>query len=275
MRPEEYQFFVDFVSRRLGHELGPDKQYLVESRIQQFLRPELFAGLGDLIANLKIGSDQCLERKVIDALTVNETFFFRDETPFQFLRNVILPQIKQQAAKKISPDHSLKVWSAACSSGQEAYSIAMLLYEDGFASAPWVPSIVATDVCSWAIDQGRKGTYSDFEVGRGLGEQRKLEHFVHQGDCWGIKPRLKDMVQFAHFNLLEKFPPQAPFDVIFCRNVLIYFDVSNKKKVLETIANSLKPHGWLILGGTETAMGLCDRFVQPKGAATAVYQLKR
>jgi chemotaxis protein methyltransferase CheR len=213
-------------------------------------------GLEGIASKLRGGLDLELKRAVVEAMTTNETSFFRDNTPFQRLKEDVLPYfIKARAATK-----SLRIWSAACSSGQEPYSTAMLLKEMGPALAGWKIEIVATDLSNDILAQARSGAYSQFEVQRGLPIQLLVKYFSQVGDKWHIKQELKDMISFRPINLLGDVGSLGQFDIVFCRNVLIYFDIPTKGKVLQAIRHVTRQDGILFLGGAETVIGITDAF---------------
>jgi chemotaxis protein methyltransferase CheR len=193
---------------------------------------------------------------VTEAMTTNESFFFRDQKPFDQFNDIVLPHLlKARAAKR-----SFRIWSAACSSGQEPYTLAMLLKEHAHKLADWRVEIVATDLSNEILDKAKEGLYSQFEVQRGLPITHLVKYFVQIGDRWQIDDSLRKMVKFQQFNLLGNLSSLGHFDVVFCRNVLIYFDTPTKTRVLDGVANMLPPDGFLYLGGAETVLGTTERF---------------
>ena len=251
----DFEFLRAYLKQRSGLALTAEKRYLVESRLAPVCRRFNYATLRDLIGSLKIGHDTAIERAVVEAMTTNETFFFRDRLPFDLFRDVVLPEaIARNAARR-----RLRIWCAAASTGQEPYSIAMLLQEAGVKLAGWQVDIVATDISSEVIDKAKLGLYSQFEVQRGLPVQWLLKYFTQIGEQWQIAASLRSMVEFRQFNLLHGYEGLGTFDVIFCRNVLIYFDAPTKSEILARFGNSLVPGGALLLGAAETVIGLTDR----------------
>ncbi len=235
---------------RSGLTLGPDKLYLVETRLVSIMRRENTADLAALAAKLRPGN--ALECEVVEAMTTNESLFFRDTKPFEALRLRILPRL--QAARP--PGARLRIWSAAASTGQEAYSIAMVLADMAMALGDRKVDIIGTDIARDALKRAREGLYSQFEIQRGLPMQMLVKHFVKEDAQWRLKPALRTRVEFREWNLLADLRPLGQFDVVFCRNVLIYFDAPTKTRVLDAIAGLLPPDGVLFLGGAETVLGL-------------------
>lgn len=253
----DFEYLRAYLKQRSGLALSSEKRYLVESRLAPVCRRFNFATLRDLIGSLKITHDGAIERAVVEAMTTNETFFFRDRLPFDLFRDVVLPEaLARNAARR-----RLRIWCAAASTGQEPYSIAMLLQEAAPRLSGWQVDLVATDISSEVIERAKLGLYSQFEVQRGLPVQWLLKYFTQIGEQWQISASLRSMVEFRQFNLLHGFEGLGSFDVIFCRNVLIYFDAPTKSEILGRFANSLAPGGALMLGAAETVIGLTDRLV--------------
>ena len=256
MNDLDFKFFENLLQRESGLVITPEKMYLLESRLLPIVQKKgIQGGLEGLAQEIRSTKDVNLQRTVIEAMTTNETSFFRDNTPFQRMEENLLPYfVKERSMQK-----TLRIWSAACSSGQEPYSIAMLLrdYPD---LAGWKIEIVATDLSLDILTQARSGIYSQFEVQRGLPIQMLIKYFTQQGNSWAIKPVVRDMVTFRAVNLMEKMIGLGQFDIIFCRNVLIYFDVPTKAKVIAAIKTVIKPDGVLLLGGAETVIGVSNDF---------------
>jgi chemotaxis protein methyltransferase CheR len=252
--PLEYEFLRKLLKERSGLDLSSDKQYLVESRLLPLARRAALSGIGELVQKLKSGADE-LTTEVVEAMTTNETFFFRDKIPFDHLRQTVLPQLVQARASR----QSLRIWCAASSTGQEPYSIAMCVKE--FASlAGWRVEIVATDLSQEVIEKSRAGIYSQFEVQRGLPIQMLVKYFTQIGQLWQLNPEIRAMVQHRQLNLLQDFSHLGRFDVIFCRNVLIYFDQDTKAAIFERLARMIEPDGVLMLGAAESVVGISDAF---------------
>lgn len=276
MSPEDFNFIAAMLKEKSGLALSQDKGYLMESRLMPVARKNGMSSLEELVEAIK-GKDLALQLEVVEAMTTNESFFFRDSKPFNQFKELVLPTLlKSRATKK-----SIRIWSAACSSGQEPYSLAMILREHASELAGWKIEIVATDISQDIIDKAVKGEYTQFEVQRGLPVQYLIKHFKKDGESWNIAQDIKSMVQFKKWNLLDDYKPLGTFDVVFCRNVLIYFDQPTKTKVLSKIAGSMAEDGFLYLGGAETVLGISNKFkpvpgqrgiyaVDPTGSATAV-----
>jgi len=265
--PADYDYLRKFLKERSGLDLSPDKQYLVESRLLPLARKASLPGIPDLVLKIRNG-DGRLATDVVEAMTTNETFFFRDKIPFDHLRNSIVPGLIQaRAARK-----SLRIWSAASSTGQEPFSIAMCLKEMGAALAGWRIEIVATDLSQEVLEKCKAGVYSQFEVQRGLPIQLLMKYFTQASDVWKLNADVRSMVQFRQLNLLQDFTHLGTFDVIFCRNVLIYFDQDTKAVIFERMAKLLEADGTLLLGAAESVVGITDAF-RPLSDRRGLYQL--
>jgi chemotaxis protein methyltransferase CheR len=250
----EFEFLRAFLKARSGLSLTPEKRYLVESRLGPVCRRFELDSLSELTAGLKTGRDTDLETAVVEAMTTNETFFFRDKAPFDLFRDVLLPRFL--AAR--SSTRRLRIWCAASSTGQEPYSIAMLLNEAAPRLAGWQLEIVATDISTEVLEKAKAGLYSQFEVQRGLPINLLLKYFTQAGDQWQIAPQIRAMVNYRPLNLIKEFAQLGTFDVVYCRNVLIYFDAPTKRDVLRRLSASLAPDGALLLGAAETVIGLSE-----------------
>ncbi len=255
MTEADFAFLRLLLQQRSGLSLTADKRYLAESRLGILCRRRGIADIEALIRQLRLSRDPALESAVVDAMATNETLFFRDQTPFNLFRDVILPE--RLAANAAS--RSLRIWCAAVSSGQEAFSLAMLIDELGDRLAGWKIEILGTDISAEILEKARVGIYSQFEIQRGLPIQMLLKHFQQIGDKWQVSERIRSMVTFKQHNLLERNDQFGRFDVIFCRNVLIYFDVPTKVKVLELLTPRLVPDGAFLLGAAETVLGLATK----------------
>ena len=255
MTPEDYLYICQTVKARSGLALTDDKRYLVESRLQPLVRSRGCKTLGEFVQFLRASKSEEALRDVTEAMTTNESFFFRDTKPFEQFKRIVLPALLDGGKKH------LRIWSAACSSGQEAYSIAICLKEAQMQAKGVTTEIVATDIAQHVLDKARQGIYSQFEVQRGLPIQMLLKYFAQVGDNqWQAKDDVRAMVQFRHHNLMEEVTALGQFDVIFCRNVLIYFDEATKSAVLGKIARASNKPGYLYLGSAETIIGLSKDF---------------
>ena len=257
MTDVEFDFLRSYLKTRSGLALSGEKRYLIESRLGPVCRRFNLATLHDLANALKNGRDVAMEKAVVEAMTTNETFFFRDRAPFDLFRDVLLPEAMARRAAQ----RRLRIWCAAASTGQEPYSLAMLLHEAAPRLAGWSVDLVATDLSTEVLEKAKAGLYSHFEVQRGLPVQLLIKHFEQVGEQWRIAANLRQMVDFRPLNLLQPFDGLGTFDIVYCRNVLIYFDAATKGDVLARIGASLAPDGALLLGAAETVIGLTDRLV--------------
>jgi chemotaxis protein methyltransferase CheR len=264
--PLDYEYLRKFLKDRSGLDLSSDKQYLVESRLIPLARKIGLAGIDELVGQIKGGSEPTAA-EVVEAMTTNETFFFRDKLPFDHLRDAIMPELLQTRAAR----RSLRIWCAASSTGQEPYSIAMCLKEMGPQLSGWRIEIVATDLAQSVLEKSRAGIYSQFEVQRGLPIQMLVKYFKQIGELWQINADIRAMAQFRQLNLLQNFSQLGTFDVVFCRNVLIYFDQETKVDVFRRLAKVMEPDGFLALGAAETVVGLTDAF-KPHAEKRGIYR---
>lgn len=270
MTEADFDFLRALLHLRSGLSLSADKRYLAESRLGMLCRRRQIESLEVLVNKLRHGVDRALESAVVEAMTTNETLFFRDRMPFDLFRDVILPEkLAANAATR-----SLRIWCAAVSTGQEAYSLAMILDDMATRLVGWKIDIVGTDISTEVLDKAREGIYSQFEVQRGLPIQMLLRHFRQDGDKWQISERIRAMVDLRQHNLLEPNAGIGQFDVIFCRNVLIYFDVPTKAKVMAALAQRLAQDGVFVLGAAETVIGITTTIV-PDKAHRGLYRESR
>jgi len=253
--PADYDYLRKLLKERSGLMLSSDKQYLVESRLTPLARKGGVATLSDLVGKLKGGNEKLIV-DVVEAMTTNESFFFRDKIPFDHFRDTIMPGLLASRAK----DKRVRIWCAAASTGQEPYSLAMCLKEMKDKLSGWRVEILGTDLSLEVLEKAKAGVYSQFEVQRGLPINFLVKHFTQNGDTWQIAPEIRAMVQYKPLNLLADFAHLGAFDVVFCRNVLIYFDQETKVGVLNRIARLLEPDGFLMLGAAETVVGLTEAF---------------
>ena len=250
----DYEYLRKLLKERSGLDLSADKQYLVESRLVPLARKASLPGIAELVQKMR-GGAEALTAEVVEAMTTNETFFFRDRIPFDHLKETILPALVQARAAR----RSLRFWCAASSTGQEPYSIAMLLKEMPALSG-WRTEIVATDLSQAVLEKSKAGIFSQFEVQRGLPIQMLVKYFKQNGDLWQLNADVRAMVQHKQLNLLQDFSHLGTFDVIFCRNVLIYFDQETKAAIFERMARMIEPDGALALGAAESVVGITDAF---------------
>ena len=267
MTPQSFETFATLLRNGSGLVIGPDKGYLLETRLAPILRDHRIADLDALAFRLR-GGGPVLEREVIEAMTTNESSFFRDDKPFVHVRAQALPKL--HAVRP--PGARLRIWSAAASTGQEAYSLAMLLAENRATRGGREGEIRGTDIAREPLARAREGIYTQFEVQRGLPMTMLVKYFRKDGSNWRIADKIRGLASFREYNLLGDLRPLGTFDVVFCRNVLIYFDAPTKARVLEAIARQMAPDGMLYLGGAETVLGVTDRFV-PMPGDRGVYAL--
>ncbi|HLJ00358.1 MAG TPA: protein-glutamate O-methyltransferase CheR [Bradyrhizobium sp.] len=256
MTPSDYEYLRKLLKERSGLDLSADKQYLVESRLVPLARKVGLAGITDLVQKMKGGSSEALTAEVVEAMTTNETFFFRDKVPFDHLKDTMLPAILQARAAR----RTLRIWCAASSTGQEPYSIAMCLKELGAAIAGWRVEIVATDLSQGVLEKSKAGIFSQFEVQRGLPIQLLVKYFAQIGEMWQLNADIRSMVQHRQLNLLQDFSHLGTFDIIFCRNVLIYFDQDTKAGIFERLSKLIEADGFMVLGAAESVVGISDAF---------------
>ncbi len=256
MNVTDFEIIAQLLKERSGLALNKEKAYLLESRLNPVARKWNFTGFDELAQAIRKRGEEALLVAVTEAMTTNESFFFRDQKPFEQFNDMVLPHL----LKARTVQRSFRIWSAACSSGQEPYTLAMLLKEHADKLAGWRVEIVATDLSNEILDKAKAGLYSQFEVQRGLPITHLVKYFVQVGDRWQIEDSLRKMIKFRQFNLLGDLSSLGKFDVVFCRNVLIYFDMPTKTQVLNGIAGLLPADGFLYLGGAETVLGTTDRF---------------
>jgi chemotaxis protein methyltransferase CheR len=254
--PQDFDYLRKFLRDRSGLVLAIEKQYLAESRLLPLARCNGMSTLAELIERLRNRTPAPLATQVVEAMTTNETSFFRDKIPFDHFRDTIMPGLIAARAR----EKRIRIWCAAASTGQEPYSLAMALKSMGSAIAGYRIDIVATDLSSDVLEKAKAGIYSQFEVQRGLPVQTLLKFFDQVGESWQLAPDLRSMVQFRPLNLLNDFSALGIFDVVFCRNVLIYFDQENKIAALNRIAQQMPGDGFLVLGAAETVIGLTEAF---------------
>jgi chemotaxis protein methyltransferase CheR len=261
MTVTDFEFICQILRERSGLVLTNDKAYLLESRLLPVARKWKLATFDDLVRVIRTKMDEAVIRDVVEAMTTNESFFFRDTKPFEQFKQLVLPALlKNRAASR-----TIRIWSAACSSGQEPYSLAMILAEMAQQLNGWKIEIVGTDLSTEILNRAKEGMYSQFEVQRGLPITMLVKYFAQIGDRWQINARIRGMVQYREFNLLHDPMPLGRFDVVFCRNVLIYFDQPTKTRVLSSVARLMPEDGFLFLGGAETVLGITDKFQMVPG----------
>ncbi|UCH76207.1 MAG: protein-glutamate O-methyltransferase [Rhodospirillales bacterium] len=268
MHPEDFELLRRIVKSRSGLTLSPDKAYLLENRLMAVARKWGMNDIEGLAATVRGTPNEELLREITEAMTTNETLFFRDQSPFEQLEKVVLPRLLESR----QGTRHIRIWSAGCSSGQEPYSVAMVLKQLGSVMDNWRVDIVATDISRTMLDKARAGLYTQFEVQRGLPIAMLMKYFSQAGDKWELDPGIRAMVHFDEFNLLNDPAPLGRFDVVFCRNVLIYLDQPTKGRVLENIRSLMPDDGVLYMGGAETVMGVTEKF-QPVSEHRGMYEI--
>jgi chemotaxis protein methyltransferase CheR len=268
MNASDYDFLRRLLKERSGLVLSADKEYLLESRLAPIVRRHDLGSLGVLVAKLRGADTESLVMEVVEAMTTNESLFYRDKIPFDNFSGTIMPALIAARER----ERRIRIWCAAASTGQEPYSLAMCLKEMGSTLNGWRVDILATDLSTEVLAKASAGIYSQFEVQRGLPVQQLIKYFAQKGDTWQISPEIRAMVTFRPFNLLRDFTEIGSFDVVFCRNVLIYFDQQTKSDVLARIARQIPEDGYLVLGAAETVVGLTEAF-RPVAARRSLYVL--
>ncbi len=256
MNIDDFNLDAKILKDRSGLVLGSDKAYLLESRLNPVARKYDLAGVDDLVAMIRAGGNEKLLVDITEAMTTNESFFFRDQKPFDQFRDLVLPYMLDHRSQA----KTLRIWCAACSSGQEPYSLAMLLKEQAAGLAGWTIEILATDLSLEILSKAKEGVYSQFEVQRGLPVGLLVKYFKQDGERWQISDEIRSMVSFKPHNLLHQPQGLQQVDVVFCRNVLIYFDPETKTTTLDSISSVMAEDGFLFLGGAETVLGVSERF---------------
>lgn len=269
MSNDEYAAFQKFLENAAGIVLGDNKHYLVVSRLGRLMSTNGIPSLTDLLERLR--RDARLRERVIDAMTTNETSWFRDAHPFEVFKEYILPEVARSGSGPV------RVWSAACSSGQEPYSLSICVQEYLIShpgSLRCEVEIVATDISPAILEEAKAGIYDDIALGRGLSPERRARFFQKKNDHLEVRKEIKSRVNFRSINLSQNYAALGKFNVIFCRNVLIYFSTGMKRDVLQRMANILVPGGYLVLGGSESMANYCDAFQMVRVANGVIYQLK-
>lgn len=265
IKPADFEVFRTMLYDKSGLVVSSDKGYLLESRLSPVVKKHGLTDLGGLADKIR-ANDKPIIEQVVEAMTTNETSFFRDQKPFDKFRDLVMPALL--ANKPVGS--TIKIWSAACSSGQEPYTLAMTIKENAVKWGSYKFEILATDLSKDILAIAKAGQYSQFEIQRGMPITLLVKYFTQKGETWVIKDDIKNMVQFQPFNLLDSMDALGPFDVVFCRNVLIYFDQVSKGVILAKIHKRLAKHGFLFLGGAETVLGITDVF-KPIAAERGVY----
>lgn len=265
INPNNYKFLQEHVYSNAGIVLEGDKHYLFESRLASIVRELGLESINDLCALIQSSCQTEASRRVVEAMTTNETYFFRDPSQYDAIRTILLPRLIKERADT----RKMRFWSAASSTGQEAYSLAMLLIEA--ALGDWNIHILGTDFSSQVLERARSGKYQQIEVNRGLPATLLIKHFRRSGTDWNLSDQVRRMVTFEIIDLRSSMRALGPFDLVFCRNVMIYFDAETKKKILKELHGTLFKGGWLLLGGAETAFGMGEYFEKLTVGNATVY----
>lgn len=268
---EQYDIFRHFLEEACGIVLGENKHYLVTSRLNRLTKDFAFPTVSALLDTLALGTNAQLKERVIDAMTTNETSWFRDSYPYEILRHELLPFYSKKKAS------SFRIWSAACSTGQEAYSISMTIAEYQLANPGALSTfieIIGTDISPTVLKMARDGIYDEINVIRGLSEERRDRYMVQQDDKWQVRDAIRAPTRFAELNLFKNYSLLGKFDIIFCRNVLIYFSTESKTDILNRMAQILNPGGFIILGGSESPTGYSPAFEMVRYEQGVIYRLK-
>ncbi|MEQ6341998.1 MAG: protein-glutamate O-methyltransferase CheR [Gammaproteobacteria bacterium] len=273
MPPQEYAAFCSFLESACGITLGDNKHYLVISRLNRLLEEAGIPSIGELVARLERDAKSGLRERIVDAMTTNETLWFRDQAPFEILKGHILPEL---AGKSVRP---ARIWSAACSSGQEPYSISIVVQEylsGKPGSFPAGVQISATDISPTMLKDAKSGLYDSMALARGMSDERRKRFFDLKGSLWEVKNEIRKRVTFAELNLMKKdYSGLGKFDVIFCRNVLIYFSSDLKRDIIARFSQALVPGGYLFLGASESVSNYSDAFDTVRCQGGMVYRLKK
>jgi chemotaxis protein methyltransferase CheR len=266
IRADNYRFLQEQIRKQSGIVLDDTKHYLVEARLLPIALEEGLSNLDELCAKLRQSAPARLQRRVTEAMTTNETYFFREPAHFEALKNTILPPLLAERRES----RKLSIWSAAASTGQEAYSLAMLLTEMGLQD--WDLNIVGTDLAENVLEKAREGKYSQLEINRGLPVTMLVKHFTRQQLLWELKPAMRKMVRFQALDLRNINNSIGPFDIVLCRNVLIYFDVDTKRQIVDQIRTIINPGGHFFLGASEVGLSVGPRFARLCSNEATYYQ---
>lgn len=265
---DDFEFVRTMVRAQAGIILEPGKEYLVESRLLPLAKREGLASIEELVAKTRAPLGNGLNQKIVDSMTTNETTFFRDVEPFEALRKFVLPELIERNKQT----RRLSIWYAASSTGQEPYSVSMLIHEHFPQLLSWDLQQFATDISPSVLARAREGKYGQVEINRGLPANYLVKYFSKQGNEWQLKESIRKMVRFQELNLIRPWPPMADADIVMIRNVMIYFDIEAKKQILGRIRRILRPTGYLFLGGAETTMNLDDSFVRQQYERAGCYR---
>jgi chemotaxis protein methyltransferase CheR len=269
MTPDEFGYICKLVRERSAIVLEPGKEYLVEGRLTPLVKDLELESISKLVAKLRTAPDNGLVGQVVDAMVTTETSFFRDMLPFEGLKTQILPELVERRRN----ERRLNIWCAACASGQEPYSLAILIREHFPQLATWNVNILATDISRDILARARAGVFNQIEVNRGLPAALLIKHFKQHGSAWELSEEIRSKIEFRELNLARPWPPLRQMDLVLLRNVMIYFDIETKKAILGQVTRLLRPDGYLLLGGAETTFNLDDSFRRVERTKASFYQL--
>jgi len=271
LQPGDYEAFQNYLQGVCGIVLGHGKEYLVTSRLSGLMRSNDIESVGDLLKQVSSGRNQRLQVNIIDAMTTNETFWFRDLSHFQMLTDMIFPEAEAK------PGRSMRIWSAACSSGQEPYNISMTVEKYLTSNRRCLSGgveILGTDISNRILEEAKKGIYCGISANRGLDAEEQRRYFTSKDECIEVRPEIRRRVKFSNLNIMDGYARLGRFDVVFCRNILIYFSAEKKADIIERIARSLNPGGYLFLGSTESMVSHSNEFEMVRRSGGIVYRLK-
>ena len=266
----DFDYVRKFLQEEAAIVLEPGKEYLVQARLEGLAKSERFDSVGEFIGKLRADPTHTLHRRVLDVMTTNETLFFRDLHPFEALKQRIIPELIARRAA----DRHITIWCGASSTGQEPFSVMMLIAEQFPQLLDWKITFLATDLCTDVLVRARKGRFSQLEINRGLPAAMLVKYFVREGAEWEFSPELRRRINFSELNLVKPWPELPPLDLVFLRNVLIYFDVDSKRAIFRKIRRLLRPGGHLLLGAAETTYNLDDGFERVAGEKASFFRLK-
>lgn len=273
--PQEFSAWSRYIYDICGITLDKNKGYLIETRLRELLRESGAKTFTELLNCVRSDNTRALRRQVIEAITTNETSFFRDNAPFELLQHKLIPELVDRRNKHNLRSTPIRIWSAACSTGQEVYSTAFVLQEVLGDLRNYDVRILGTDISDKVVAQASHGYFSQLELGRGLTPDKISRYFVAEKERWKVRDEIRGMTSFRTMNLLEPFAFPVPFDIIFCRNVAIYFDEADKIKLFRNLGRFLAKDGVLIIGSTESISGLCPEFVSQRYHRSVFYRLEK
>jgi chemotaxis protein methyltransferase CheR len=272
LQPEEHKSLAQYVYSLCAITLDESKGYLIESRLASLVEESGCGSYSGLLRRAKSDPSRALERRIVDAITTNETYFFRDAAPFDLLRHKIIPELVDRRARTGAA--RIRIWSAACSTGQELYSIAILLKELLGDPDRYGVRLLGTDISDDAVSRASRGLFSPVEISRGLSEAQRTRYFVPAGSQWQIRDEIRAMASFKKLNLMTDFAALGRFDVIFCRNVAIYFTERDQISLFGRMERALEPDGYLVIGAMESLNGICPQFTSTRHLRSVFYQVR-